>query len=233
MSAAFLITGTDTGVGKTWATCRLAIALRRRGYRVRLLKPVVTGTPTGEVPDDTRLLCEAGGESPEMVTGWSLVEPAAPPVAAEAEGRTLDLGEISRWIAERQLADGVTLVEGAGGLYCPLTRTSTFADLAIARNLPLVVVAARRLGTINHTLLTLEAAHRRGLSVALLLISETRPSEGLAQRTAPDEIFARCRSWFPELPPPVVLPYADPAVAEQLLSAIDWPELLAGFDFPR
>ena len=184
MPTAFLITGTDTGVGKTWATCRLGSALRGLGYPVRLLKPVVTGTPSGTVPDDTRLLCEVAGESPDIVTGWSFVEPAAPPVAAKAEGRTLRMEEISAWIAGRILADGVTLIEGAGGLYCPLTERESFADLAIAHNLPLVVVARRGLGTINHTLLTLEAAHRRGSSVALLCVSETQPGTGVAHDTA-------------------------------------------------
>jgi len=171
-------------------------------------------------------LCDIGGESPDTVTGWSFVEPAAPPVAARAEGRTLDLKEISEWIAGRILAEGVTLIEGAGGLYCPLTERETFADLAVAQNLPLVVVARRGLGTINHTLLTLEAAHRRGLSVALVCISETQPGTGVAHDSAPAEIFARYRTRFPDLLPPVVLPYADGPGAELSLSAIDWPGLL-------
>jgi dethiobiotin synthetase len=182
------VTGTDTGVGKTFVTCLAARQVRASGRAVRVCKPVATGAELVEgrwVSDDTRHLAEAAGwvDEWERITPWSFPEPVAPPVAARCHGVKLDLAEIVA--AVRRCAEpGVPLlVEGVGGLLCPLTDSATVADLAAELRLPLVVVARRSLGTLNHTLLTLEVAQRRRLTVAGVVVNEVTPAQGLAEET--------------------------------------------------
>jgi dethiobiotin synthetase len=199
------VTATDTGAGKTLVTCGLAVLLRRRGRAVRAVKPVSTGgvfpPPLGE---DTLQLSAATGQAIDETTGWAFREPAAPPVAARAEGRSLDLAAVVAWVRDREQG-GVLLVEGVGGLLCPLTDDAVIADLVAALGYPLLIVARRGLGTLNHTLLTVEAARRRGLDVVGVLLSETRPAGSLAEATAPDELRRRL-----DVPVLGVLPYREP-----------------------
>jgi dethiobiotin synthetase len=112
------------------------------------------------------------------------------------------------------------LVEGVGGLLCPLTDTETVADLVQKLDLPLIVVARRSLGTLNHTLLTLEAAARRGLHVAGVVINETTPPQGLADETNVDELRRRITA-----PILAVVPHQPrpPIDALPALAAVDWP----------
>jgi dethiobiotin synthetase len=117
------------------------------------------------------------------VTPWAFPDPVAPPLAARRQGVALDLKEIAVAVRRRHRPGSALLVEGVGGLLCPLTERETVADLAGALGLPLVVVARRSLGTLNHTLLTLEAARRRGLAVAGVVVNEVVPPEGLADET--------------------------------------------------
>lgn len=184
--------GTDTGVGKTFVTAAVARALREQGKAVSVCKPVATGAERvgGQLlSDDTRLLAEAAGEKDhERVTPWTFEVPAAPPVAARLAGQTLSLAELSEAVRRQALAEGILLVEGIGGLLCPLTERDTVADLARLLGLPLVVVARRTLGTLNHTLLTLEVARGRGLPVAGVVVSETTPPSGPAEETNVEEL---------------------------------------------
>jgi dethiobiotin synthetase len=185
-------TGTDTGVGKTFVTACVARLLRDQGCLVRVSKPVATGAvPDGgrRVSDDTRQLAEAAGEADlEAVTPWAFPDPLAPPVAARRAGVKLELEELVQAV-RRQGRPGVPLlVEGIGGLLCPLTERHTVADLAAALGLPLVVVARRGLGTLNHTLLTLEAARVRGLAVAGVVVNAVEPPRGLADETNVEEL---------------------------------------------
>ncbi len=210
------VTATDTAAGKTVTTATLAIFLRRMGRKVRALKPVASGGVPGE---DTLFLATATGWPAEEVTGWSFREPAAPPVAARAEGRSLNLDEIVAWVRDRERTDGL-LVEGVGGLLCPLTEDAVIADLIAALGYPVLIVARRGLGTLNHTLLTVEAARRRGLVVVGVLVTETQPPTSLAEATAPEELR---RLGVPVLG---VLPFRDPPEPEQLV------ETLVGTEIP-
>jgi dethiobiotin synthetase len=212
MQRGLFVTGTDTGVGKTVVTCLLTRALRRQGRAVRVCKPVATGASregSQPVSDDTRLLAEAADDPAlEEITPWVFAEPAAPPVAARQVGVRLSLEAIAAAVRRRETAGATLLVEGVGGLLCPLTDDALVADLARELGLPLVIVARRSLGTLNHTLLTVEAARTRGLAVAGVVVSETTPVEGLAEETNVEELGRR-------LPVPVlaVVPHgtaADP-----------------------
>jgi dethiobiotin synthetase len=166
------VTGTDTGVGKTLVTAALARALRARGVDVGVLKPSETGVgPEG--PLDARALREAGGvpEPLAQICPQPFALPAAPAVAAAAEGRLVDRAAIREAYEATRRAHELVLVEGAGGLLVPLDDGTDMAGLASELGLPLLVVARAALGTINHTRLTLEAAGHRDLPVAGVVIS--------------------------------------------------------------
>jgi dethiobiotin synthetase len=151
-----VITGTDTGVGKTWVGCMLAEALRARGVDVRTVKLVETGTapePTDD-EDGVRLARAAGQDAPRHALRRyrTAVTPAA---AADIEGHPLDLTVVEAEMAEVVRSARVTIVEGAGGLFSPLTWQRNLLDVARRHAAPVLVVAADKLGTVNHTLLTL------------------------------------------------------------------------------
>lgn len=194
MKRGLFITGTDTGVGKTIITAAIAAVLRRHGVNVGVMKPVSTGCVRrreGRVSEDGEFLAHAA-DVPEMladITPIRLAEPLAPTVAAARAHINLDLGPV--WTAWRRLreAHDVMLVEGIGGILCPVTPQESVADMAKQFGLPLVIVARPDLGTINHTALTVEAARMRGLDVAGIIINRyDRDTEDIAQMTAPDEI---------------------------------------------
>jgi len=221
------VTGTDTGVGKTVVTEALVRLLRRQGQRVRVCKPVAAGARKIDgrwVSDDTIQLALAAGNDADWdeVTPWVWPEPSAPPVAARHAGAAVTLGEIVEAVRRRARPDHLLLVEGIGGLLCPLTDTETVAELAQMLGLPLVVVARRSLGTLNHTLLTLDAAARRGLRVAGVVVNETTPPRGFADETNVDELRRRIRA-----PILAVVPHQPrpPIDALPALAAVDWPRL--------
>jgi dethiobiotin synthetase len=169
------VTGTDTGVGKTVVAGALCAALAARGERVAAFKPVVTGLDeeVDEWPRDHELLAAAGGgrQSPDQVAPLVFGPPVSPHHAAELAGTTIEPLELAR--AARAAAEGADALvcEGVGGLLVPLTTGYLVRDLALELDLPLVVAARPGLGTINHTLLTLEAAGTAGLDVAAVVIT--------------------------------------------------------------
>jgi dethiobiotin synthetase len=183
MGGGLFITGTDTGVGKTFIACGLAGLLRESGYRVGVMKPAETGCRErdGElVPEDAVRLKEASGcEEPlEKICSYRLKDPLAPSVAAERGGVTIDIGLVQKLYGKISSKHDITIVEGAGGLLVPLLPHYTYADLAKLLKLPVIVIAANRLGAINHLLLTLEHATCRGLRVLGYVLNhlENRPS---------------------------------------------------------
>jgi dethiobiotin synthetase len=189
------ITATDTGAGKTFVTAMIARALRTQGQAVRVCKPVATGADWIDgrwLSEDTRILAEAtGDEEYVQITPWTFPAPAAPPVAARLAGVTLRLDELTAAARQRAAPGTTVLVEGIGGLLCPLTDDETVADLATELGLPLVIVARRSLGTLNHTLLTLEVARARRLRVAGVVVCETNPVTGPAEESNVEELRRR------------------------------------------
>jgi dethiobiotin synthetase len=166
------VTGTDTGVGKTVVGRTLVAALRARGVDVGVLKPIETGVGSAGPEDAIALRAAAGvSDSLEEICPQRFALPAAPTVAAAAEGRGVDLDAVRRAFETIAARHDFTLAEGAGGLLVPAAEGVTMADLAARLGLPLVVVARAALGTINHTLLTLEAAAARKLEVVGVVIS--------------------------------------------------------------
>jgi dethiobiotin synthetase len=172
------LTGTDTGVGKTEVACAIVSGARAAGLDVVGMKPAQSGATAEEPSDAERLRVACGGVEPlEALCPYALAAPLAPAVAARLEGKTLSLDRIleaARALAARHAA---LLVEGAGGLLVPLTERETYADLAVALALPVVVVARAGLGTVNHTALTVEALSRRGLAVRAIVLDRTAAAD--------------------------------------------------------
>jgi dethiobiotin synthetase len=186
MGKGVFITGTDTGVGKTFFACKLAALLRESGYRVGVMKPAESGCAERQgrlYPEDAILLKEASASQDPLdkICPYQLREPLAPSVAAQRQGITLEVNRLMDVYDEISSGHDVTLVEGAGGLMVPLLPSYTYADLARVLKLPVIVVAANRLGMINHLLLTLEHARCKGLRVLGYVLN--RLENGLAAET--------------------------------------------------
>ena len=162
------ITGTDTGVGKTYVTCLLLRALRRAGQVAAGFKPICCGDR-----DDVRALYAAGDStiSQDAINPVWLRTPAAPYAACMIENRQINLDHIRRAYQSLSGSCDVLLVEGAGGWEVPVTRHYGMADLAAELGLPVVVVVHDRLGALNHTILTVKAIAVRGLKCAGLILN--------------------------------------------------------------
>jgi dethiobiotin synthetase len=177
---AWFIAGTDTGIGKTHASCALLHALARRHARVCGMKPVAAGgiaTADGFASEDSIALRAASTVRvpPELDTPVLLPEPLSPHLAAARAGRTIALTPIvAAFQALRARADAV-VVEGAGGLLVPLGESLTGADLVRALGLPVVLVVGMRLGCLNHALLTADALRTRGLELAGWIANHVDP----------------------------------------------------------
>ena len=173
-----LITGTDTGVGKTLVACGIAGALRRRGFSVAPFKPAETGCVRDEksqrlVPADAELLRQATGTaaSLETICPYRFAPPVAPWVAAEQAGVPIDPQRLEQCYRELAASHDIVLVETAGGILVPLGENFHYADLARLLHLPVLVVIGSKLGAINHTLLTLELLQSAGLTTVACVLN--------------------------------------------------------------
>lgn len=179
MSRGFLITGTDTGVGKTLVGCSMAYAARVRGVRAGVMKPAETGCAGArgalEPADALALALAAGSLLPlELICPFRYRSPLAPAAAAEADKLPPpDLDVIIRAFREIAAQSDVVIVEGAGGLAVPITWEMDYARLARALDLDAVVVVGNRLGCLNAALLTLHYALGRGLRVTGYVLNDT------------------------------------------------------------
>jgi dethiobiotin synthetase len=169
------ISGTDTGVGKTWVACCLARWGRAKGWSMGVFKPA----ESGDGGDALALIRASGAKlSLEQVRPYAFRLPLAPAVAAAAEGRKVRFATIRRAYDEVAARSDWTLVEGAGGLLVPYAPGLDGAGLAKRLGLPVLLVARAGLGTINHSLLSLEAARRRGLRVlGIVLNGRAKPGD--------------------------------------------------------
>jgi dethiobiotin synthetase len=188
------ITGTDTGVGKTFVAVGLIKAMKREGLDVCPMKPVETGcrVKNGEpIPSDSIKLWNASGikEPLHMINPYKLKNPLAPSVAAEMEGVRIDRNKIIRTYKKLSKKYEIAIVEGAGGIMVPVFRKYLFLDLVKDLHLPVIIVSRPGLGTINHTLLTIDAAKNRGLDILGVIYNYAdRTKIGLPEKTNPGVI---------------------------------------------
>lgn len=170
MTTTFFVTGTDTEIGKTHVACLLLKQYAAQGLKVIGMKPIAAGCELvdGEwVNDDVqRLVAASNVQAPiDLINPYRFKEPIAPHLAAEKAGVTIDIGVIVNAFKQLQTMADVVIVEGAGGFLVPLNQSETMADLAIALDIPTILVVGMRLGCINHSLLTVEAIKARGLTL--------------------------------------------------------------------
>jgi dethiobiotin synthetase len=188
------ITGTDTGVGKTYVAAGIAQQLHAQGIDVGVMKPAETGCIRRKgrlIPSDALALMKAAGVIDHLddINPYRFAKPLAPSVAAAVEGRTISPGRIRSAFDRLNRRHRFMIVEGAGGIMVPLSGRYTYLDLARDLRLPVLIVARPGLGTINHTLLTIEAVKVRRIAVAGVLINYARAEKmGTAERTSPEII---------------------------------------------
>jgi dethiobiotin synthetase len=212
------VTGTDTGVGKTVVAGAICAALAARGERVAAFKPVVAGTDeparAGWPPDHELLAAAAGGPGsaaaaggldPAAVAPWTFGPALSPHLAAELAGTPLDPVALLAHARAAAAGADALIAEGVGGALVPLTPDYLVRDLARDLALPVVIAARPGLGTINHTLLTLEALRAAGLHVAAVVMTPWPRAPGALERSN-RETVARLGGVtveaLPELPDP-------------------------------
>jgi dethiobiotin synthetase len=183
-----LVTGTDTGVGKTVVAAALVMALRQIGAKGIGFKPAETGISPAEISDSEVLAVASGSSSPLAAPLLRLSEPLAPAVAAERAGVVFDPTLAVERVRALRSAGYTVVVEGAGGLLVPLAWGYTAADLAAQAGLTAIVVARAGLGTLNHVALTLEALARRDVGVMAVVLNGRGDPPDLAEATNPSAL---------------------------------------------
>jgi dethiobiotin synthetase len=178
--SAYFVVGTDTGIGKTHATCALLHALARRHARVCGMKPIAAGsvaTADGFSNEDSiaHRAASTVRVPPELDNPILLPEPLSPHIAAARAGTPISFDVVLDAVARLRERTDALVVEGAGGFLVPLSQTQTGADLAVALDLPLVLVVGMRLGCLNHALLTAQAIRARGLTLAGWIANRVDP----------------------------------------------------------
>ena len=231
-----LITGTDTGIGKTIIAAAIAQILHEQGHRVAVFKPCGSGCVhrrEGLVSEDAELLAHcANAKHPlDLICPQRYAEPLAPAIAAQVSGRSLEWETIDRSIHLMSRDSEIMIVEGIGGLMVPMDDKHTFLDVAEDLAAPAVIVARPALGTINHTLLTLQALRSRDIPIAGVVINRyPTDTPGLAEETNPRAI----EKWgkvpilaiVPDTPiPKTITPHPIPAAILDAIRQVDWPRL--------
>ena len=218
MTPGLFVTGTDTGAGKSVLSAAIAAALRASGRRVAAVKPALTGL---DEPDDNapwpldhELLAAAAGLSAQDVAIETFGPPMSPHLAADLAGRPIDGAALAARTRERIAGADVAVVEGVGGLLVPLATDPPYLvrDLARDVGLPLVVAAHPGLGTINHTLMTLELARAAGLDVRGVVLTPW-PAEPTAIERSNRETIAQLGDVDVATLPPLDGPDADALAA--------------------
>lgn len=181
MTKTYFVTGTDTEVGKTVASCALLQAANAQGANAIGYKPVASGSEqTSEgLRNNDALLLQANSRVKlpySMINPIVFEAPTSPHIISEKMGLPIDFSVINQGLLDIQRQGDWVLVEGAGGWYTPLSTEKTYADWVIEQQLPVILVVGVKLGCINHALLTLEAIHAAGLLVAGWIANEVEPA---------------------------------------------------------
>ncbi|MBN3760086.1 dethiobiotin synthase [Burkholderia sp. Ac-20365] len=223
------VTGTDTEIGKTLVSAALLRGFAREGLRATAMKPIAAGAALvdGVLHNEDADQLDAAASvllPPDIRTPFMLKEPAAPHIAAALENVTLDMTRIVDAHKTALTMADVVVVEGVGGFRVPLTDTHDTADLALALNLPVVLVVGMRLGCISHALLTAEAIAARGLPIVGWVANRVDPD-----MLFPDENIAALRSRLDRqygAPLLGIVPHLSPASVDIAATHLDTTRLL-------
>ncbi len=193
MRKGIFVVGTDTGVGKTVVAAGLTLALRNRGIRVGVMKPIATGClgHVGQlVSIDAAYLMEAAlMDTPALVSPVRYRNPVAPSIAALVEKVEVNIDSIVDAYKQLQKEFDFIVVEGIGGVLVPIKENYFMSNLVEALDLPALIVTSSKLGTINHTLLSVEALLVRGIEIAgIIMNGVTATNISLAEVTNPKTV---------------------------------------------
>ena len=225
------ITGTDTGVGKTIVTATVATALTQQGVNAGVMKPIVTGLAESKagLSDPDWLISKTGvGDSPALISPYRFQIAASPLVAAAPTGVPIDIEHIIRAFQALSDQHDCILVEGIGGVMVPLTTDLFVVDLMKHMNLPVLVVARSGLGSINHTLLTLDCLRSRGVRILGLVFNAAArpPADADLSETIPTILRLSGVRSFGELPYCEGLPQSWDQHCNTLIARLDVPGLM-------
>jgi len=195
-----VVTGTDTGVGKTIIAAGLVTSLQDQGIDVGVMKPLESGAPSFEsalIPRDALYLKEVSGVRDDLalINPYCFKDPLAPGVAAQREGVEIDLHRIEGLYRELKGRHAFMVIEGVGGLLVPVAKGTLLPQLIKLLDLPLLLVARSSLGTINHSLLSLFYCAQEGLDVVGLIMNKATPDMDPSEASNPQVI-----SQFTEVP---------------------------------
>ena len=173
----FFITGTDTGIGKTVVTACLTTLFKSQDMDVGVMKPIETGVDpvcSSSANSDAKFLMESSSstDAEEEVCPYRLKTPASPYQSAQIEGTQIHPSTILEKFKVLQSRHSMMMVEGIGGLLVPITYRYCVADLALEIGLPLIIVSRLRIGTLNHTLLTINVAQQYGLKIKGIILNQ-------------------------------------------------------------
>lgn len=175
----YFITASGTNIGKTLVTCSLTWQLKQRGIKVKALKPIISGFESSDAQTDTAKILQAlelphEKNNVDAVSPWRFKAPLSPNMAAQHEGKTLTLQPIIDFCTQQaDMHDGITLVEGVGGVYVPINDHDTVLDWMQALTWPTIMVTGSYLGAISHTLTAIECLKQRSVPLHALIVSES------------------------------------------------------------
>ncbi len=226
MKKSIFVTGTDTGVGKTIVTYVLGVLLQNKGLDVGVMKPVQCGGHDAAWLKDQLDL----QDSLQTINPYFAKEPLSPHLAFQREHRSINFQKIISHHTHLKQEHDILLVEGAGGLMVPLQKNYLVADLIKDMNCEVIIVSRLGLGTINHTLLTIEHARAKGLKILGVIFNETkRQPQGIPEKTNPNAIKE-----FGKVSILGTVPYFSKwdrgSVVENCLSKIDMKRILKGYE---
>ena len=173
----FLITGTDTDVGKTWFMLKFGELLKEHKLKFHFLKPVESGCgePNGDIiPKDAMQFSKLEGVSLSKICKFMFKAYASPPRAAKLESKDIEINDIIDFIEENKIDDEdcLNLLEGCGGFLSPIANKKLTSDLAVKVNLPVILVVNNTLGCINHSLLSIQAIESLGLNIKFIILND-------------------------------------------------------------
>jgi dethiobiotin synthetase len=189
----YFITATDTGVGKTYVTASLIRFYKSKNYKVKAIKPIETGcVKKGKnlIPEDASLYANLTGQSLDEVCLYKFTTPVSPYTASKLEKREIDIDKIKTHVntvyeklVKNYKDKAVLFIEGAGGLMVPITKSFMMIDFPLLLNAPVILVSSLRLGTINHTLLSIEALERRNIPIKGIILNNALGLNTIAEST--------------------------------------------------